>query len=271
MNWFEKFLYYLQQLQMETPNAFGWFHIMWIVFIVIAIVLLYKYKKNTEKELKVVLGVYGIIAFVLELLKQLMWAFNYDNATGLITWDYTWYAAPFQLCTTPIFVSLICLFLKKSKLRDSLLSYVAYVTILGSISTILIPDSCFVSDTLINVHTMWLHMGSFVVSIYLLMSGHVKKDFKSLKSACFVFLIFVFFALGLNVSIYNSGILNDETFNMFFISPYFISTLPVFDIIQESVPYIIFLITYIVLLMLGAAVIFGISKLVQHVYRKIVK
>ena len=38
MNYFEKFLCFLQRLQMETPNAFGWFHIMWIVFIVIAIV-----------------------------------------------------------------------------------------------------------------------------------------------------------------------------------------------------------------------------------------
>lgn len=271
MNYFEKFLCFLQRLQMETPNAFGWFHIMWIVFIVIAIVLLYKYKKNTEKELKVVLGVYGIIAFVLELLKQLMWAFNYDNATGLITWDYTWYAAPFQLCTTPIFVSLICLFLKKSKLRDSLLSYVAYVTILGSISTILIPDSCFVSDTLINVHTMWLHMGSFVVSIYLLMSEQVKVEFKLLKNALLVFLMFVFIALGLNIGIYNSGILNGETFNMFFISPYFISSLPVFDIIQENVPYVLFLIIYLIILMLGAIVIFGISKLVRYAYRKIVK
>ena len=58
----------------------------------------------------------------------------------------------------------------------------AYVTILGSISTILLPDSCLVNDILVNIHTMWLHLGSFIVSIYLLMSGEVKIDIKHLKN-----------------------------------------------------------------------------------------
>jgi hypothetical protein len=83
--------------------------------------------------------------------------------------------------------------------------------------------------------------------------------------------MFVCIALGLNLSIYNSGILNGETFNMFYISPYFISSLPVFDLIQENVPYVLFLIIYVVLLMLGAAIILGISKLVLFLHRRLVK
>ena len=83
--------------------------------------------------------------------------------------------------------------------------------------------------------------------------------------------MFVIIALGLNISIYNSGILNGETFNMFYISPYFISSLPVFDLIQENVPYVLFLIIYVVLLMLGAAIILGISKLVLFLHRRLVK
>ena len=74
----------------------------------------------------------------------------------------------------------ICLFLKKGKIRDSLLSFLAFFTILGSISTILLPESCFVEDILVNIHTMWLHCGSFVVSVYLLMSGTVEINKKNL-------------------------------------------------------------------------------------------
>jgi ABC-type dipeptide/oligopeptide/nickel transport system permease component len=58
---------------------------------------------------------------------------------------------------------------------------------------------------------------------------------------------------------------------MFYISPHFISSLPVFDLIQENVPYVLFLIIYVVLLMLGAAIILGISKLVLFLHRRIVK
>lgn len=265
MNLFEKLLYILQG-EMKEPTAFGWFHILWLVLVVITILILYMRRKyHSEKQLKIVLGTYGIIALVLELLKQLIWTFNYDPITNIITWDYQWYAFPFQLCTTPIFVSIICLFLKDGKVRNSLLSYMAYITILGSIATILIPDSCFVSDILVNIHTMWLHLGSFILSVYLLMSGEVKINIQSLKQAIKVFLIFVIIAEIMNIYVYNLGILNGETFNMFYISPYFISTLPVFDIIQESVPYLVYLIIYILSLIMGGIIIYGISMFLNKI------
>jgi hypothetical protein len=265
MNLFYKFLYFLQG-EMTEPKAFGWFHLMWLFFVLVVIIFLYKKKKkNSEKQLKLVLGTYGIIAFVLELLKQVIWSFNFDSVTNIVTWDYQWYAFPFQLCTTPIFISLICLFLKKGKLRNSLLSYMAFVTILGSISTIILPDSCFVSDILVNIHTMWLHLGSFVVSVYLIMNGIVKLNWNNLKSAIYVFLVFVLIALGINIIVYNSGVLNGETFNMFYISPYFPSTLPVFDVIYEKVFYVLFLFIYVVILSLGAGIIYVVAKLIKKI------
>ena len=155
------------QLEMETPKPYGWFHLMWIAISFIIIFILYKLRNRySEKQLKIVLGIYGIIVFILELLKQISWA--YDINTN--TWNYSWYSAPFQLCTMPIYVSLICLFLKKSKVRDYLLSFICFYTILGSIATMIMPDTCFVKDILVNIHTMYLHCGSFVLSIYLLIN-----------------------------------------------------------------------------------------------------
>lgn len=268
MNLFEKFLYFLQGT-MEEPMAFGWFHWMWIGLTILSIFILFKLRdRYSEKQLKWVLGIYGIIAFLLELAKQLIWSFEYNPALNLVTWDYQWYAAPFQLCTTSIYVSIICLFLKDVKLRNSLLSFMAFITILGGITTILLPDSCLVSDILVNIHTMWLHCGSFVVSVYLLMSGAVKLNIKNLKSAYFTFLVFVLIALVLNISVYHSGILNGETFDMFYISPYFISTLPVFNILQEYLPYPFFLFIYLFAISLGGGVVYLISYLLKRISLK---
>ena len=266
MNFFEKILYWLQGT-MERPTPFGWFHLIWIGLTILSIIILFKLRnKYNNKQLKLVLGIYGVIAFVLELIKQIIWSFNYEN--GLVTWDYQWYAAPFQLCTTPIFVSIICLFLKNNKVRKALLSYMAFTTILGGFMTILLPESCFVETIEINIHTMWLHCGSFVVSTYLLMTGEVELKIENLKSSFFTFLIFVVIAQIFNISIYHSGLLNGEAFNMFYISPYFISTLPVFDIIQQSVPYPIYLIIYIFVITLGSVVVYLIAKLIHLVFRK---
>lgn len=263
MNLVKKIIFYLQ-LEMKTPVAFGWFHWLWIFFTIIAILFLYFKKKKSKKYLNKVLLIYGIVALLLETLKQLSWGLNYDVLTNKITWDYEWYAFPFQLCTTPIYASLLYLIIKNKKIKLALLSYLAFVTILGSFMTIIIPDSCFVSDILINIHTMWLHCGSFVVSIYLLMSGIVEINIKNLKSALLTFIIFVGIALALNLIVFNIGILNGETFNMFYISPYFISSLPIFDIIQQNVPYLIYLIIYLFALMLGSFIVYHIAKFIKR-------
>ena len=68
----------------------------------------------------------------------------------------------------------------------------------------------------------------------------------------------------LNIFIYNSGVLNGETFNMFYISPYFISTLPVFDVIQQNVPFVIYLLIYIVAIFIGSLIVYGISYLFKN-------
>ena len=145
----------------------------------------------------------------------------------------------------------------------------AYITILGSIATMIMPDSCFVSDILVNIHTMWLHFGSFVVSVYLLMSNKEKRSIKILKQAIIVFLIFVIVALVMNITVYNIGILNGETFDMFYIIPYFVSTLPIFYIIQQNFPYLLYLAIYIIVIIIGAYVIYNIARLIKYIGNKL--
>lgn len=271
MNFFERVIYFLQG-EINRPSPFGWFHLMWIGLTLLSIFILYKTRnKYNEKQLKIVLSIYGIIAFILELTKQIIWSFEYDLSTGISTWDYQWYAAPFQLCTTPIFITIICLFMKKTKLRTSLLSYLSFITILGGIMTILLPDSCFVETALVNIHTMWLHCGSLVVSVYLLITKEVELKFENFKNAIIVFLVFVFLAELLNIGIYNSGLLNGEEFNMFYISPYFTTHLPVYNTVQQIVPFPIYLLFYIISILLGGGLIYGISYLIIKIKSLLIK
>ena len=265
---FEKFLLVLQT-EMTRPEPWGAFHILSLMIVAIVIAVLYTRKDHhSEHQLKTILMAYSVVALTLELGKQLAWSFNYDIATQIVTWDYQWYAAPFQLCTTPAYVCLACVCMKKTPLRDTLLSYVAYITILGSMSMMLLPDSCFVSDILVNVHTTYLHFGSFVVSVYLLMSGEVPINRQAFQRAVFTFIAFVGAATILNEVVFQSGVLEGETFNMFYISKYFLSSLPVFSSIQPMVPHSVFLLVYMLALTIGGFIVHNVAFLIQCCWMK---
>lgn len=75
-------------------------------------------------------------------------------------------------------------------------------------------------------------------------------------------IFFVTIANLLNIIIYNLDILeNGERFDMFYISPYFKSTLYVYDFIYEHTPYIVFLSTYILSIVFGSFIVFSIYNL----------
>ena len=266
MTLFQKIIMFLQR-DMEPPKPWDEYHFLWIGLIIIACVSLFKIKKkDSELQLKVVLGTYGIIALLLEIAKQISWSCEIDPTTFEMTWDYTWYAAPFQLCTTPIYISLTCLFLKKSKFRTALLSYISFFTIIGSIVMLLTPQTCFTEDVLVNIHTMFLHCGSLVLSIYFLTNEYVKLEKRNYFGAIAVFIFFVGVAEILNIGIYKSGVLNDESFNMFYISPYFMEGVPLFGSIVKNIPFGLFLLGYIVLLSFLALIVYAFSYIINKAY-----
>ena len=257
------------QTEIEAPLPYGMFHFVWCLAAIILIAWLFITRnKHSERRLKWILGIYAIPTFILEALKQLIWSVEYSTETAGFVWDFQWYAFPFQLCTMPLYICLIALFLKKCKLRDYLLSFMGYITILGSIATVVRPHDVFVSDLLIDIHTMYLHAGSLVVSVYLLMSREVEINLKGFFRAVVTFIAFCAIANIMNIVVYNSGILNGETFNMFYISPYFVSSLPVFDTIYNAVPYLVFLVIYVVALSLGGGIILGLTYMIDNLITK---
>ena len=272
MNWFERMLWGISEWKMTTPEPFGVFHLTSLAIAVLLLIVLLTVGKNSDKKLKIILLTYAIIATIFETTKQLMWAMHYDELTNTVSWAYSWYSAPYQLCTTPIFASFIAALLPNNGVRKGLLSYMAFTTILGSLSFVFMPASCFVSQVEINVHTAFLHLGSFVLSMYLLISGIVEIKLENVFKGLIAFACFVIIALALDIIVYKSGMLDidgGDVFNMFYISPYFPCTLPVLSDIYASTPYAVFLLLYFVAIGLGNAIIFGISALCKLIVKRI--
>lgn len=268
MTFFEKLIYIINDFTMARPNSFGWFHLIWLFgSIGVVILLTVKKPRDPAKRLRAVLLFYGYFALALEITKQILFAFHFEN--GVVTWDYQWYAAPFQLCTTPMLVACVAGFMKDSPARKALLSYIAFFTVAASIAVAFYPNDIFTTSVEVNVHTMFLHFGALTVSLYLLTGGYVLPTFKNFRHGFIVLTGFVVFAELLNVLIYKSGILESgDVFNMFYISPFFPSTLPVFSVIWPLVPIQVFVLLYLLVFLAGGGIVYLIARIVYNIQHK---
>lgn len=217
--------------RMTVPTAFGWFHLLFIALSVAAGVLLCFVAKNDKKHATNVVFVTAVIVAVLEVYKMINFSFSYEDG---VAFDFQWYAFPFQFCSTPMYVGLLVGLFRRGKIHDALCAYLATYAIFAGLCVMAYPGDVFIETIGINIQTMVCHGSMITIGIYLLGSGHVKAENKTILKAIPVFCVMVAIAMGLNEWAHRSGLLERESFNMFYFSPYQDPHLPVYSTVQEA-------------------------------------
>ena len=254
---------------MPTPQPYGWFHILFFVLSFVAAMILCHFpKKQNENHVWRVVWITAVIVAILEIYKQINFSFSYENG---ISFDYQWYAFPFQFCSTPMYVGLLVGLVPKGKVQDSLRAYLATYALFAGLSVMVYPNDVFIPTIGINLQTMICHGSMITIGIYLFYSGSVEMKHKTILKAMPVFAINVALAAIMNEIAYRSGLLQRETFNMFFISPYCDPSLPVYSLVQGAVPFPLCLIVYILGFTLAAYLMLLIAMGVSRVVKKIRK
>ena len=221
---------------METPAFGGLYHWICIFLTVLACVLTCKFiKKPDARHMRRTFWLFWTAFFLMEVYKQVCFAFDYDGTA--ITYNYEWYAFPFQFCSSPMYVSLLAALIKNQKIHDALCAYLATFAVFAGLTVLVYPVQCFVPIVGVNIQTMVWHGGMIVLGVYLLASGYVKLEHRTVRKAIPVFACFIVVAMILNEVAYNAGLLEDHVFNMFYISPYCEPSLPVYSLVQQVVPY----------------------------------
>ena len=228
--------------RMTTPQPYGVFHLIWFALSIAVGVLLCIYCKDTARYARRIVFITAVIVTVLEIYKQINYTFSFDGTA--ITADYQWYAFPWQFCSTPMYIGLLA-GLTRGKVHDSLCAYLATFALFAGACVMFYPNDVFISTIGINVQTMVCHGSMLTVGIYLLGSGYVKLEHKTILKAIPVFAAAVAVAIILNELAHATGLLENETFNMFFVSPYCDPHLPVYSIVQQHVAFPWCLILYI--------------------------
>lgn len=247
-------------LRAAIPEAYGPYHIFCLLITaILTFVAARRGRYHSEKQIRKVLFMTAILVISLEIYKQ----FNFTFGDGSSAPSYQWYAFPFQFCSTPMYIYLLAALTKKGKLHDSFCAYLATYSVFAGICVMLYPNDVFCDTVGINIQTMVWHGSMVVIGGYLLGSGYVKLSNRTVLKAIPVFACAVAIAAVMNEIAHAAGI---SPFNMFFISPYEESTLPVYSLIHNAVPFPLNLMIYVLGFTVAAFLVLHICKCIRYVY-----
>ena len=265
MEFLEKVLTTLSAKMVE-PKTIGWFHLVFIGIILVSTILICIFGKNWKwKKVKWVIFGFWIIMVLFEAYKQLI--FSYDPSTG--AWDYEWYAFPFQLCSTPLYILPIFIFSKSENVRESCAAFLMTFSLFGGLVTIVYPEQVLIETIGINIQTMVHHGLQVLIGVFLATYYRKKLNFKFFLKGVVVFAILFAVALALNFIV--PEFIN-ESFNMFYISLYEPCTLPLLaEFIYPNVPWPVFLVIYFVGFIIIGLIFFLIEWLCSIKSRKNLK
>ena len=251
------------------PEPFGAFHMIFVAVILLlgmAMILLRRYLPKGEGNLKKMLILFGVGLLLLETGKQIVYSYTAEGG-----WLYNWDRFPFQFCSTPMYAGLLAALVRNKKIHNALCAYLATFALFAGLCVMLYPADVFISTIGINIQTMICHGTMLTVGIYLLATGYVKSEHRTVLRAIPVFAACIILAMIMNEAAHLSGLLERETFNMFFISPHCEGTLPVYSIVQKYVPFPFCTIIYISVFSLAAYVILLISMATKKLASKNIK
>lgn len=265
MSFLERVIVSLSGEFKEKPVPYGWFHLLslGILILVLVIVCVWGNRLN-DKQFRFWMISISLSLMIFELYKQLQ--FSYDSFTE--TWEYGWYYFPFQFCSTPMYITFL-VGVTKGKFQEYLSAFLATYALMGGIITMLYPATVFINTIGICIQTMYWHGMLIVIAILLWVNKKVKIEFKTVLKGLVVFIVVLLIAQIMNILFYKFGNHDIYDFNMFYISPYENSGLPVLGVMYEKLPFFIYFIGYIICFSTGSFLIVLVVKLIRQLTNKV--
>lgn len=241
--------------EMEKPKAYGPFHITFTVIgVVLSILLARKFRRVSEKGNRIILFSAGAFLLITEIYKQLFYYYYIGNGT------YQWWIFPFQLCSVPMYLCLIVVFLKPGKVQNGMYHFMTTFNLLGGIMAFIEPSGIVHEYWTLTLHAFLWHMTLIFIGAYLIASGRFAKTGKEYFSAMIVFLVLALLAFCINLIFWD---VSGGSINMFFVGPKN-SSLAIFKDIAKNFGWYISTALYIPVVCLGAFLIY----LPAHYYYK---
>ena len=239
-----------------TPELFGVFHICALIIGIAFNAGVFFYSKDKDETVLLnTIHIIGIFVFVMEIVKQIFcYIYVFDSTINL--WFFPW-----QLCSMMIYCSL---FIKANnkQLQNTLLIFLSTFNLFASIVALLTPLDMLRPQIFLTLYSFLYHFLMISVAI---LSIFILKNRDNLHFSYTIVLFIIMALVAEIINVISHHILHDihREPDMFYITPYYPTTQPVFHTI--AIRYGIFT---EVIIYLGSIILFSylIYRLIQKLF-----
>lgn len=250
-----------------TPQPWGAYHLCCMGVLVACVALLVGFGRKLRANPKAVrrmTAAAGVFLITIEILKQVFYGLHVGE--NGIYWDYPWWVFPLQMCSTPMYVCFALLFFREGRIQRALCSYLGTFGMFGGIVVMLLPSTVFTDLLFVDLHTMIWHILLVCLGVLQWCGGTAGQKAGDFIGCTILFALFAGIAAALDGALPQ---LAEEGFNMFYLSPYIPVSMSEFvEWFWESVPYPVYLLTYLAGFTAVAAAIFFSARGIRAAARK---
>ena len=241
----------------HTPEMFGSIHLAILAGIIVLSFLFYVLMKNRKQQTLIrILGILGLIMVIGEVWKQ-WFVPRYVYTDGPSTWFFPW-----QLCSMAMYCSVLMPFLK-GKIQDTVLTFVATYSLLAAIIALVLPYDMLRPQIWLFVHGFLYH-GIMVIECIAAILILRQRPKVSFTPAIMLFAMMAVIAEAINIISHH--IINNTHVeaNMFYITPYYPTTQPIFHEISVALGILPGILIYLGAITAGSYLLY---RLIYHRFK----
>ena len=263
MSFFE-YLLRLTSWPMTPPVLYGPFHLI-AAFGGSAIAILAAWRfssinncntnnRYNRRSFDQIMLVSGVILLIGELYKQLMNFYIVNNHA------YDWWIFPFQLCSLPLYLCPLLILIHNEKRHRILCTFLLDFNMMGAVATFIDPSGIFHPYWTLTLHGVLWHLMLIFVGFVIIFS---RKADLTTKGFLRTLPLFAFFCLAAEVL--NSILHRFSAANLFYISPWEMSTQLLFGDIDRTLGRPVGILLYILAMIAGAWLIHNTARKITDV------
>ena len=263
MSFFE-YLLRLMSWPMTPPVLYGPFHLI-AAFGGSAIAILAAWRfssinncntnnRDNRRSFDQIMLVSGVILLIGELYKQLMNFYIVNNHA------YDWWIFPFQLCSLPLYLCPLLILIHNEKRHRILCTFLLDFNMMGAVATFIDPSGIFHPYWTLTLHGVLWHLMLIFVGFVIIFS---RKADLTTKGFLRTLPLFAFFCLAAEVL--NSILHRFSAANLFYISPWEMSTQLLFGDIDRTLGRPVGILLYILAMIAGAWLIHNTARKITDV------